>query len=55
MGSWDSVYEVMAKDENQNVKIGRVIDIDTKNSLIIGNERLIATVGVEDLMIIEHT
>ncbi len=53
VGSWDSVYEVMEKDENQNVKIGRVIDIDTKNSLIIGNERLIATVGVEDLMIIE--
>ncbi|MGC9120041.1 MAG: mannose-1-phosphate guanylyltransferase/mannose-6-phosphate isomerase, partial [Sulfurihydrogenibium sp.] len=53
VGSWDSVYEVLDKDENENVKVGNVIDIDTKKSLIFGNERLIATVGVEDLMVIE--
>ena len=53
VGSWDSVYEVLDKDENENVKVGNVIDIDTKKSLIFGNERIIATVGVEDLMVIE--
>ncbi|MGC8796755.1 MAG: cupin domain-containing protein [Thermodesulfovibrio sp.] len=53
IGSWDSVYEVLDKDEDKNVKFGKVVDIDTKNSLILGNERIIATVGVEDLMIIE--
>ncbi|MGC9109193.1 MAG: mannose-1-phosphate guanylyltransferase/mannose-6-phosphate isomerase [Caldimicrobium sp.] len=53
VGSWDSVYEVMEKNENQNVKIGKVVDIDTKNSLIIGNDRLIATIGVENLLIVE--
>lgn len=53
VGSWDSVYEVLDKDENKNVKVGNVIDIDTKNSLIVGNKRLIATIGIEDLMVIE--
>jgi len=53
VGSWDSIYDVMNKDENKNVKTGKVIDIDTKNSLIIGDERLIATIGVNDLIIVE--
>lgn len=53
IGSWDSVYEILDKDENQNVKIGEILDMDTKNSLIIGNKRLIATIGLEDVLIAE--
>ncbi len=53
VGSWDSVYEVMEKDENRNVKIGNIYDIDTKNSLIFGGKRLISTIGLEDLIIVE--
>lgn len=53
IGSWDSVYEILEKDENQNVKMGEVIEVNTKNSLIIGNKRLISTVGLEDLLIVE--
>ncbi len=53
VGSWDSVYDLLEKDQNQNVKIGNVLDIDTKNCLIMGNKRLISTVGLEDLLIIE--
>ena len=53
VGSWDSVYELLEKDQNQNVKIGNVVDIDTKNCLIMGGKRLISTVGLEDMLIIE--
>ena len=53
VGSWDSVYDAMDKDQNQNVKIGNIFDVDTKNSLIIGGNRLISTIGLEDLLIIE--
>lgn len=53
VGSWDSVYEMLDKDENQNVKIGNILDIDTKNCLIMGGKRLISTIGVEDLLVIE--
>ncbi|MBK3333189.1 mannose-1-phosphate guanylyltransferase/mannose-6-phosphate isomerase [Persephonella atlantica] len=53
VGSWDSVYEVLDKDKNENVKIGNVLDINTKNSLIFGNKRLISTIGLEDLIIVE--
>lgn len=53
IGSWDSLYEILEKDINQNVKIGNILDIDTKNSLIIGNKRLISTIGIADLLIVE--
>ncbi len=53
IGCWDSVYDVMDKDENQNVKHGNIVDIDTKNSLIIGGKRLISTIGLEDILIVE--
>lgn len=53
LGSWDSVYDAIEKDSNQNVKVGNVHDIDTKNSLIYGGKRLISTVGLEDVIIVE--
>ena len=53
VGSWDSVYELMEKDQNQNAVQGNVVTVDTKNSLILGNKKLISTVGIEDLLIIE--
>lgn len=53
VGCWDSVYDIMDKDENQNVKYGNIIDIDTKNSLIIGGKRLISIIGLEDVLIVE--
>jgi mannose-1-phosphate guanylyltransferase / mannose-6-phosphate isomerase len=53
MGSWDGVYDVLEKDNNQNVKIGNVLDFDTTNSLIIGGKRLISTIGLDDVLIVE--
>ena len=53
VGSWDAVYEVMEKDERGNVKTGNVIDIDTRDCLILGNKRVVSTIGVEDLIVIE--
>lgn len=53
VGSWDSVYASMEKDSASNVKVGNIIDIDTKNCLIFGGKRLISTIGLEDMLIIE--
>jgi mannose-1-phosphate guanylyltransferase/mannose-6-phosphate isomerase len=53
IGSWDSVFDVLEKDENRNVKVGNVLTIDTKNSLVIGNKRLISLVGLEDMLVVE--
>jgi mannose-1-phosphate guanylyltransferase / mannose-6-phosphate isomerase len=53
VGSWDSMFEVFPKDEAGNVKIGDVISYDTKNTLIISDKRLIAAVGLENLLVVE--
>lgn len=53
VGSWDSVYDVLQKDANANVKVGNICDMETKNCLILGSKRLISTIGLEDLIIIE--
>jgi len=53
IGSWDSVYEVLDKDEDNNVKIGDVISLDTKDCLIFGDERLIVTIGIKNLIIVD--
>ncbi len=53
VGSWDTVFDVMEKDSDHNATIGNVHAIDTKNSLVIGDKRLISMVGLEDMVVIE--
>jgi mannose-1-phosphate guanylyltransferase/mannose-6-phosphate isomerase len=53
LGCWDSIYTSMGKDCHSNVKVGNVVDIDTENCLIYGGKRLVSTIGVKDLLIVE--
>lgn len=53
IGSWDSIYNILDKDEMGNAKKGNIIMADTRNSLIIGNKRLISTIGLDGYLIIE--
>lgn len=53
MGSWLAIERVRKTNEYGNVVNGNVITIDSKNSIIDGNNKLIATVGVEDLIIVD--
>lgn len=54
IGSWASLMDVMDTDAAGNVVMGDHIGIDTTNSLIRGgSQRIIATVGVHDLVIVD--
>lgn len=53
LGSWKSIYDVSNKDENGNVKIGNVIDEGSKNSFVYSSSKLVATIGLEDVVIVE--
>lgn len=53
IGSWDSLYDVLDKNDTGNVCFGDVLDLDTRNSFILGNKRLITTIGLEDCLVIE--
>jgi len=53
VGSFDALYEEMSKDENGNTTNPNHISIDSHNNLVYGSERKIATVDVNDLIIID--
>jgi mannose-1-phosphate guanylyltransferase len=53
VGSFSSLWEVSEKDENGNVKHGDVISHNTTNSYINAGHKLVATVGVDNLIIVE--
>ena len=53
VGSFDALFDELPKDKNGNTKNDNHISIDSKNNLVYGNERKIATVDVEDLIIID--
>ncbi|HDZ57884.1 MAG TPA: mannose-1-phosphate guanylyltransferase/mannose-6-phosphate isomerase [Pseudomonas xinjiangensis] len=53
IGSWAALWEVSAKDEHDNVYKGDVIGHETRRTYVHAEHRLVATVGLEDLVIVE--
>ena len=53
VGSFDALYKELPKDKNGNTKNQKHISIDSKNNLIFGNERIISTIDVENLIIVD--
>ena len=53
IGSWDAIYDVLDKDEDGNALKGDCLPIDCRNSLMLGRSRLIAGIGLEDLLVVE--
>lgn len=53
VGSWSSLWQVSAKDEQGNAKTGDVLCIDSRNNYIFAETDLVATVGVQDCIIVQ--
>ena len=53
LGAWDAVWQVGKKDNNGNVTSGDTLLSNTNNSLVHASSRLVGTVGIDNLVIIE--
>ena len=53
IGSWSALWQELDKDESGNVTKGDVLVNDVSNSLIISDRKLIACVGLEDIIFVE--
>ncbi len=53
VGSWLAVGRIKKSNENGNVVTGNIITVNSKNNIIQGGRKLIATVGIEDLIIVD--
>jgi mannose-1-phosphate guanylyltransferase len=53
VGSFDSLYEQLPKDSDGNSINDKHIGIESKNNLIYGQDRVIATIGIEDTIVVD--
>ncbi len=53
VGSWASLWEISDKDDNNNVIVGDVINQDSSGNHIHSPNKLTATIGIKDLVIID--
>lgn len=53
IGSWESLFTLYPTDNHKNTFIGDHVCIDTESTLTYSKKRLIATMGIEDLIIVD--
>lgn len=53
LGAWDAVWQVAKQNADGNAMHGDVLMTNSKNTLVIASHRLVSTVGVDNLIVIE--
>lgn len=53
IGSWASFKNLAKSDQHANGSVGDALFLDTKNTFVYSRERLVTTLGVEDLVIVD--
>ena len=53
LGSWNALDEIIERDDFGNILKGNTIDIGSQNSTIFASGRLIATIGLRDMVVVD--
>ncbi|MCE9680061.1 mannose-1-phosphate guanylyltransferase/mannose-6-phosphate isomerase [Shewanella sp. AS1] len=53
VGSWSALWEVSDKDEYGNAYRGDVINLNTRNTYVHATEKLVTTIGLDDVVVVE--
>jgi mannose-1-phosphate guanylyltransferase/mannose-6-phosphate isomerase len=53
LGSWTALEEMVTKSPEGNILRGNVVDIESQDSTIFAGERLIATIGLKDMVVVD--
>ena len=53
VGSWLAVERYGERDDEGNSVVGEHIGVDTSNCIVVGRERLIATIGLDNVVVVE--
>lgn len=53
VGSWKEVFKLRIKDKNNNAVDGTFIPIDTHNCYVSSPRKLVATIGIENLIVVD--
>jgi len=52
LNNWDELHRISLKDASNNVLMGNIISLDSKNTLAISEDKLVALLGLEDVIVI---
>jgi mannose-1-phosphate guanylyltransferase/mannose-6-phosphate isomerase len=53
VGSWAALDDVAEKDARGNVISGRVVDVDSRESIVYAQDRVVATIGLTNLIVVD--
>lgn len=53
VGSWGSLDEVAVKNRAGNILNGRVVDLDSTDSIVYADRRVVATIGLKDMVVVD--
>jgi mannose-1-phosphate guanylyltransferase/mannose-6-phosphate isomerase len=53
LGAWDALWDILPRDAGGNAHVGQTLAIDTRDSLLFSETCLVATVGVDNLVVVE--
>ncbi|MFA5073588.1 MAG: mannose-1-phosphate guanylyltransferase/mannose-6-phosphate isomerase [Nitrospirota bacterium] len=53
VGSWTALDDVSDRDAAGNVICGNVIDVQSENSIVYADKRLVATIGLHDMVVVD--
>jgi mannose-1-phosphate guanylyltransferase/mannose-6-phosphate isomerase len=53
LGSWTALDDMIMKDDSGNIVKGNTVDLGSQNSTIFASERLVATIGLKDMVVVD--
>jgi mannose-1-phosphate guanylyltransferase/mannose-6-phosphate isomerase len=53
LGSWAALDDVVERDGAGNILRGNVIDVDSRNSIVFSDKRLVATIGLREMAVVD--
>jgi len=53
VGNWSSMRDILKADKEGNVVVGEHVGLDTHNVIIFGGQRLITSIGLEDMIVVD--
>lgn len=53
VGSWSAIWEASQRDEDGNHLQGDVVAVNTQNSYVLAQHRLVGTIGLDNLVVVE--
>jgi|YNPNPStandDraft_1061719.scaffolds.fasta_scaffold01272_6 mannose-1-phosphate guanylyltransferase len=53
VGNWSSIREILPADADGNVIVGEHVGLDTQGTIVFGGHRLVATIGLQDMVIVD--